>query len=117
MPFRAGNNDFFLNVTLTSDFPNERPILKISPVVAHHWVSGDGEITGAPGLLNVMWWIKLATVLIDLFQFTVHSDLGRVVQAVVREFQRTPPPLVDHFANGVASPTIPIRGIDSFICL
>lgn len=51
--FRAGENDFYLTVTLTSDFPNEKPILKIVPTVVHHWVSTDGEITGAPGLLNV----------------------------------------------------------------
>lgn len=51
--FRAGDTDFCLTVTLTSDFPNEKPILKINPIVAHHWVSADGEITGAPGLLNV----------------------------------------------------------------
>lgn len=27
-------------------------------------------------------------------QFTVHSDLGRVVQAIIREFERRPPPVV-----------------------
>lgn len=43
-------------------------------------------------------------------QFTVHSDLGRVVQAIVREFQRNPPPLAEKFANGIASPTVPTRG-------
>lgn len=51
--FKAGANDFSLTVTLTSEFPNEKPILKISPVVVHQWVGTDGEITGAPGLLNV----------------------------------------------------------------
>lgn len=51
--FRAGGNDFSIAVSLASDFPNEKPVLKISPIIIHHWVGADGEITGAPGLLNV----------------------------------------------------------------
>lgn len=51
--FRAGGNDFCISVNLTGDFPNEKPILKICPVIRHQWVNVDGEITGAPGLLNV----------------------------------------------------------------
>lgn len=35
-----------------------------------------------------------------MFQFTVHSDLGRVVQAVIREFERFPP----NFYNDTSSP-------------
>jgi hypothetical protein len=31
-------------------------------------------------------------------QFTVHSDLGRVVQAIIREFERRPPHLVGETA-------------------
>lgn len=54
--FNAGGNELCLRVLLTKDFPKEKPILKISPVVAHSWVNGDGDITTAPGLLNV--WIN-----------------------------------------------------------
>lgn len=36
--------------------------------------------------------------------------MGRVVQAIVREFQRTPPPLITQHANSINSPTVPIRG-------
>lgn len=113
--FRAGCKDFSLTVTLKGDFPNDKPTLKISPVVIHPWVSSDGEITGAPGLLNVCYCICLfsSAVLITVFQFTVHSDLGRVVQAIVREFQRTPPPLFDQRTNSITSPTVPITGIMS----
>lgn len=28
-------------------------------------------------------------------QFTIHSDLGRVVQAIIREFSKNPPQLTD----------------------
>ncbi|XP_022899918.1 vacuolar protein sorting-associated protein 37A [Onthophagus taurus] len=97
--FQAGGNDFSLVISLTADFPNEKPILKIIPFVVHPWVNGDGEITSAPGLLN----------------FTVHSDLGRVVQAVIREFERNPPPLVSEQLNNsnITSPTVPMGEIDN----
>lgn len=46
-----------------------------------------------------------------LFQFTLHSDLGRVVQAVIREFERNPPPLTsDHGINTVTSPPVVVKG-------
>ncbi|XP_066258548.1 vacuolar protein sorting-associated protein 37A [Euwallacea similis] len=73
--FESGKNNLVLRVTLGSDFPNEKPLLTISPLVAHPWVNESGVITNAPGLLS----------------FTPHSDLGRVVQAIIREFQRNPP--------------------------
>lgn len=96
--FNSGRNELNLLVSLTPEFPNEKPILKISPSVSHPWVNGDGEITSAPGLLN----------------FTVHSDLGRVVQAIIREFERTPPPLAsDHSTTSITSPTNPILESDS----
>lgn len=38
-------------------------------------------------------------------QFTIHSDLGRVVHAIIREFERFPPPL---WSNDVISPNKPI---------
>lgn len=38
------------------------------------------------------------------FQFTVHSDLGRVVQAIIREYEKFPPPL-DAVHHGT-SPTV-----------
>lgn len=75
--FKASNNEFCLRVLLTPEFPNDKPILQITPTVVHPWVNTDGDITSAPGLLN----------------FTIHSDLGRVVQAIIREFARNPPPL------------------------
>ncbi|XP_026677205.1 vacuolar protein sorting-associated protein 37A isoform X3 [Diaphorina citri] len=86
--FSSGPNKFSLNVILTPDFPMVRPILKISPSINHLWVNASGdEIINAPGLLN----------------FTRHSDLGRVVQAVIRELQRRPPLITSHVPNNVPS--------------
>lgn len=51
--FRVNGSEYRILVTLTSDFPAEKPILKVTPLIAHPWVSPEGEITSAPGLLNV----------------------------------------------------------------
>lgn len=54
LPFTSGGNELNLQVVLKPDFPNERPVLKVSPIVVHPWVSSDGEVVGAPGVLNVI---------------------------------------------------------------
>ncbi|CAG9825082.1 unnamed protein product [Phaedon cochleariae] len=92
--FSSGGHNFCLKVSLGKEFPKEKPILKIVPVIIHHWINEDGEVKSAPGLLN----------------FTLHSDLGRVVQAIIREFQRSPPPLASNNSTNIVSPTIPING-------
>lgn len=51
--FKSGGHEFDLIVTLSKDFPNDKPNLRISPIVIHPWVDVNGEITSAPGLLNV----------------------------------------------------------------
>lgn len=40
-------------VILCPKFPLEKPVLKIFPSVQHPWINENGEITSAPGLLNV----------------------------------------------------------------
>ncbi|KAK4880494.1 hypothetical protein RN001_008640 [Aquatica leii] len=96
--FNSGGHEFCLRVLLTQEFPNDKPILHISPAVAHPWVNSEGDITSAPGLLN----------------FTVHSDLGRVVQAIIREFERTPPPLLSEQSNtNITSPSVPNLGLEA----
>ncbi|XP_054727046.1 vacuolar protein sorting-associated protein 37A [Anastrepha obliqua] len=78
--FESGGRTLLLAVQLGANFPNERPKLVISPTVQHHWVnSATGEVETAPGLLN----------------YSPHSDLGRVVQAIIREYERFPPPIVN----------------------
>ncbi|XKL67751.1 hypothetical protein PGB90_003242 [Kerria lacca] len=75
--FTAGENKLAMLIILGPDFPMEKPILKITPSISHQWVNENSEIVSAPGYLN----------------FSVYSDIGRVVQAIIRELQRNPPPL------------------------
>lgn len=51
--FQSGRNELTLHIYLSNEFPKEKPVLKITPVVIHQWVNADGEVTSAPGLLNV----------------------------------------------------------------
>uniref|UniRef100_A0A1B0FL22 VPS37 C-terminal domain-containing protein n=2 Tax=Glossina morsitans morsitans TaxID=37546 RepID=A0A1B0FL22_GLOMM len=77
--FESAARSFILTVLLTVNFPNERPKLILSPRVRHCWVNPlTGEVEKAPGLLN----------------YSPHSDLGRVVQVVIREFERFPPSVI-----------------------
>ncbi|XP_058805587.1 vacuolar protein sorting-associated protein 37A [Phymastichus coffea] len=77
--FNAGERCMAIMVSLSPDFPLEKPVLRVSPPIKHKWCNEHSEITSAPGLLN----------------FTVHSDLGRVVQAIIREFSKNPPQLLE----------------------
>lgn len=51
--FESGGNNLVLKVILSPDFPKDKPILKIVPPVIHAWINSDGDVTSAPGLLNV----------------------------------------------------------------
>uniref|UniRef100_A0A182Q4J2 VPS37 C-terminal domain-containing protein n=1 Tax=Anopheles farauti TaxID=69004 RepID=A0A182Q4J2_9DIPT len=78
--FDCGGREIAINILLGSGFPNEKPKLIVSPILRHPWVNGTtGEIENAPGILN----------------YTIHSDLGRIVQAVGREFEKHPPKFVN----------------------
>ena len=76
--FVAGGQQLSLRVFLGPGFPETtRPALRVLPSsLGHPWLEpGSGNVVGAPGLIN----------------YTVHSDLGRVVQAVKRELEKNPP--------------------------
>uniref|UniRef100_A0A2M4ALJ6 Putative vacuolar protein n=1 Tax=Anopheles triannulatus TaxID=58253 RepID=A0A2M4ALJ6_9DIPT len=78
--FNCGGREIAINIHLGQAFPNEKPKLIVSPILRHHWVNPTtGEIENAPGILN----------------YTIHSDLGRIVQAVGREFEKHPPMVVN----------------------
>uniref|UniRef100_A0A182K6K1 VPS37 C-terminal domain-containing protein n=1 Tax=Anopheles christyi TaxID=43041 RepID=A0A182K6K1_9DIPT len=78
--FDCGGREIAINILLGTGFPNEKPKLIVSPILRHPWVNGTtGEIENAPGILN----------------YTIHSDLGRIVQAVGREFEKHPPRFVN----------------------
>ncbi|KAL9964057.1 hypothetical protein ACROYT_G027633 [Oculina patagonica] len=73
--FNVGNSTVFLNITLPPQFPNERPIVKVSPPLLHPWVNDQMVVVGCPGINS----------------FYMHSNLGRVVTEVVKEFSDHPP--------------------------
>ncbi|XP_059614171.1 vacuolar protein sorting-associated protein 37A [Phlebotomus argentipes] len=84
--FESGGRNFLISVYLCPAFPNEKPKIVISPSVEHLWIFGPtGEVNNAPGLLN----------------FTAHSDLGRIVQAIIREFEKFPPRLFNATEEGI----------------
>ncbi|XP_049883897.1 vacuolar protein sorting-associated protein 37A [Pectinophora gossypiella] len=76
--FAADGKNMNLNIILSPEFPNEKPAIFVNPPIHHPWVGeNSNQVIGAPGLLN----------------YTQHSDLGRVVQAIIREFQKSLPNL------------------------
>ncbi|XP_022235211.1 vacuolar protein sorting-associated protein 37A-like, partial [Limulus polyphemus] len=61
---------------LPPSFPHEPPVVKVTPPVNHPWVDPETQqIVGSPRLIA----------------FSMHSDLGRIVQSVINEFQTHPP--------------------------
>lgn len=66
--FESGGNNLILRVMLSPDFPQDKPMLKIVPTVIHPWISADGDVTSAPGLLNVnyksLYLLKLTFCLV-----------------------------------------------------
>lgn len=50
--FFAGEVPMCLYISLPSEFPKEKPYLRIHPPVKHAWASNSTEIDKAPGLLN-----------------------------------------------------------------
>lgn len=51
--FDAGDKRMAIMVSLSPEFPLEKPVLRVSPPVNHLWCNEHSEITSAPGLLNV----------------------------------------------------------------
>ena len=51
--FQAGERRMAIMVSLSPNFPLEKPVLRVSPPISHPWCNEHSEITSAPGLLNV----------------------------------------------------------------
>ncbi|XP_024875346.1 vacuolar protein sorting-associated protein 37A-like, partial [Temnothorax curvispinosus] len=51
--FQAGDRRMAIMVSLSPNFPLEKPVLRVSPPISHPWCNEHSEITSAPGLLNV----------------------------------------------------------------
>lgn len=75
IPITHQGHNIALRIFLPPQFPQDKPIVSVTPPVRHPWVSPTMEVVGCPGLVS----------------FGVHTDLGRVVQDIVREFNRNPP--------------------------
>ncbi|CAK1546453.1 unnamed protein product [Leptosia nina] len=87
--FNANSRIMVINIKLGADFPNEKPAIFVHPIFNHPWLAeNSNQVVGAPGLLN----------------YTLHSDLGRVVQAIIREFQRSVPSLPNEDKSTDVSP-------------
>lgn len=95
--FDAGERRMAIMVSLSPEFPLEKPVLRVSPPISHPWCNEHSEITSAPGLLN----------------FTVHSDLGRVVQAIIRELSKNPPQLLEDISPGSTKTHRDLQGRNS----
>ncbi|KAG5672789.1 hypothetical protein PVAND_002883 [Polypedilum vanderplanki] len=77
--FKSGKSrKITLVIELDQDFPYTPPKLSTIPsIINHPWI--ENKVIKSPGVLN----------------FTINSDLGRVCQAVIREFEKNPPEVAD----------------------
>lgn len=73
-----GGTTISLVISLPPRFPQEKPLVKVTPRVSHPWVNDQMIVVGSPGLNN----------------FVVHSDLGKVIREIVEEFHRNPPTML-----------------------
>eukprot|EP00096_Caligus_rogercresseyi_P003078 TRINITY_DN1562_c0_g1_i1.p1 TRINITY_DN1562_c0_g1~~TRINITY_DN1562_c0_g1_i1.p1 ORF type:complete len:349 (+),score=119.36 TRINITY_DN1562_c0_g1_i1:32-1078(+) len=72
-------------------FPREPPEIYLSPVPQHHpWTDPSGRVIAAPGLMAYN---------------ARHTDLGRLVGAIKRQFQLTP--VLTSSSNGLSTPSPP----------
>ncbi|KZS20745.1 Vacuolar protein sorting-associated protein 37A [Daphnia magna] len=82
--FCSGNRELTLKIQLPSDFPTQKPLIWINPVIQHNWVTDNGRIM-SPGLVN----------------YSEHSDLGQIVHSIVREMKKLPE--IKSYPNGERS--------------
>ncbi|KAJ7378030.1 Vacuolar protein sorting-associated protein 37A [Desmophyllum pertusum] len=87
--FNVGNSTVFLNITLPPQFPNERPIVKVAPPLRHPWVNDQMVVMGCPGING----------------FYMHSNLGRAITEVVKEFSDHPPQFLPPLTSQPQFPT------------
>uniref|UniRef100_A0A8C9DH87 VPS37A subunit of ESCRT-I n=1 Tax=Prolemur simus TaxID=1328070 RepID=A0A8C9DH87_PROSS len=62
---------------LPPQFPQEKPVISVYPPIRHHLMDKQGIYVTSPLVNN----------------FTMHSDLGKIVQSLLDEFWKTPPVL------------------------
>lgn len=78
LPFTANNKTINLNILLPPQFPQEKPVVSVFPPVRHHLVDKQMcTMVTSPMIAN----------------FTMHSDLGKIIQTILDEFRKNPPVL------------------------
>ncbi|XP_018420620.1 PREDICTED: vacuolar protein sorting-associated protein 37A isoform X2 [Nanorana parkeri] len=74
LPITIQNVTININVLLPPQFPQEKPVITVFPPIRHHLVDTQGTSVTCP-------------------LFTMHSDLGKIVQNLLEEFWKNPPTL------------------------
>ncbi|XP_053559896.1 LOW QUALITY PROTEIN: vacuolar protein sorting-associated protein 37A [Bombina bombina] len=77
LPITVKNITISLNILLPPQFPQEKPHISVFPPIRHHLVDKQGINVICPLVNN----------------FTMHSDLGKIVQTLVEELWKNPPTL------------------------
>ncbi|XP_073464202.1 vacuolar protein sorting-associated protein 37A [Aquarana catesbeiana] len=77
LPINVKNVTINLNILLPPQFPQEKPVITVFPPIRHHLVDTQGTNVTCPLVNN----------------FTMHSDLGKIVQNLLEEFWKNPPTL------------------------
>ncbi|XP_043918344.1 vacuolar protein sorting-associated protein 37A [Protopterus annectens] len=78
LPFTVNNTTININIFLPPQFPQEKPVVTVYPPIIHHLVDKhNGVVITSPLLAN----------------FTMHSDLGKIIQSFVDDFWKNSPVL------------------------
>ncbi|KAL2761877.1 vacuolar protein sorting-associated protein 37A isoform 1 [Daubentonia madagascariensis] len=77
LPFTINNLTININILLPPQFPQEKPVISVYPPIRHHLMDKQGIYVTSPLVNN----------------FTMHSDLGKIVQSLLDEFWKNPPVL------------------------
>ncbi|XP_038146945.1 vacuolar protein sorting-associated protein 37A [Cyprinodon tularosa] len=85
LPFTVNNSTISVNILLPPQFPQEKPVVSVYPPVGHHLIdSNNGTVITSPLITN----------------FSMHSDLGKVIQSLLDEFWKSPPVLMSAGPTG-----------------
>ncbi|XP_012879519.1 PREDICTED: vacuolar protein sorting-associated protein 37A [Dipodomys ordii] len=77
LPFTVNNLTININILLPPQFPQEKPVISVYPPIRHHLMDKQGIYVTSPLVSN----------------FTMHSDLGKIIQSLLDEFWKNPPVL------------------------
>ncbi|KAH0616170.1 hypothetical protein JD844_027093 [Phrynosoma platyrhinos] len=84
LPFTVNNLTININILLPPQFPQEKPIISVFPPIRHHLMDKQGVYVACP---------LISSVCIIVESFTMHSDLGKIVQSILDELWKNPPVL------------------------